>query len=271
MNTSLRTLVRPLQLGARSLLSPRPARIGITAPRHVVPPAPSVPSVRCLATSERRLASPADPPPQSAHGTPMMIGAQLRTQIETELSDMRDKVLSSPPGQWLRPLTQEETELVNMGQVPGFEGAEVMALLDLQLNEAPFFADRQRAGPDGMGVHVPLLAHLGSTEPEVPCYPFKLLFGQQAPRAISGVRDVIAAQRKRETEAGKHTTQENTRETEEFRHLDDAPLVALVVPSQGENRDLGMPLAIALFRLAMHEGNGHEEGFQTGGDGSKSD
>lgn len=201
----------------------------------------------------------------------MMVGSQLRTQIEGELDALRRQVLSAPAGEWLRPLTQEETELVNMGQVPGFEGAEVISLLDLQLHEAPFFKDRQRAGPDDMGVHVPLLAHVGSTAPEVPCYPFKLLFGQQAPRAISAVRDVVAAQRERATQDGPHSVENNTEQTERFRHLDDAPLVAVLVPNAGDNRDLALPLAMSLFRLAMHEGNGHEEGFQAGGDGSKSD
>lgn len=250
--------------GARALLSPRiaPCVSAVRTPLRAAGPA---------RTSVRSYASQTDAPPSSQAGSPMMVGAQLRTQIETELSELRQRVLASAPGVWLRPLTPEETELVNMGQVPSADGAEVMALLDLQLNEAPFFADRQRAGPDGMGIHVPLLAHLGSTEPEVPCYPFKLLFGQQAPRAIAAVRDVVAAQRKRVTEAAEHSTKEVTEQTERFRHLDDAPLVALTVPANGQNRDLGMPLAISLFRLAMHEGNGHEEGFQTGGDGTRSE
>ena len=262
---TLRSLARPMGRGARSLLSARVAP-SVSACFSLDRAAPAT-----VRIGGRSYATQADPPPSSPAGTPMMIGAQLRTQIESELNNMRERVLKSKPGVWLRPLTQEETELVNMGQVPGFENAEVMALLDLQLREAPFFKDRQRAGSDGMGIHVPLLAHLGSTEPEVPCYPFKLLFGQQAPRAITAVRDVIAAQRKRVTEAAEHSTKEVTEQTEKFRHLDDAPLVAVLVPNGGENRDMGMPLAISLFRLAMHEGNGHEEGFQTGGDGTKSD
>lgn len=263
---TVRTLARPMGRGARSLLSAaRVTRcVTVTARRAAVPAAPSSLAVR-------RYASQADAPASSAPGSPMMIGAQLRTHIESELSALRDKVLSSPAGVWLRPLTPEETELVNMGQVPGLGGGEVLALLDLQLREAPFFADRQRAGPDGMGVHVPLLAHAGSTEPEVPCYPFKQLFGQQAPRAVAGVRGVVAAQRTRATQDAPHTPAEATRQTERFRHLDDAPLVAVTVPADGHNRDLAMPLALSLFRLAMHEGNGHTEGFQTGGDGSKSE
>lgn len=189
-----------------------------------------------------------------------MVGRELRTQIESELSTMRSRIASlgagaTPNQSWLRVLTDEETALVNLGQVPGVDGAEVVTLLDLDLRDMPpeLAAERQKTGKDGQGVHVPLLALAGTTEPAIPCYPLHELFGARGPKIAGLVRDVLAAQEAR-------------RDGGAVQDASDLPLVALVVPASGEQRDLGLPLALALFRLAMHEGNGHNEGVVNGGD-----
>lgn len=168
-----------------------------------------------------------------------MVGAQLRGAIEGELHNLAAAVPKSGH-RYLRPLTPEETEFVNMGQVPAFDNSEILGLLDLNLLEPPFDREKPRAGPDGSGVHVPLLALVGSTEPIVPCYPLRDLFEGLAPRVVRSIHAVLQKQGGQENDEA-------------------APLVAILVPADGDKRDLAMPLALSLFRLAIHEGNGHTE------------
>lgn len=164
-----------------------------------------------------------------------MVGAELRTTIENELEILRNRLTQDDT--FLHPLSGEETEFVNMGQVPAPpQGGEVMALLDL----APPGISRDRPSSPAGGTHVPLLAHVGQTEPAVPCYPLVELFQELAPRVLGRIREAVAAQ---------------------GREVGQANLVAVVVPKDGEKRDLAIPLAIALFRLAMFEGNGQGETF----------
>jgi hypothetical protein len=191
-------------------------------------------------------------------GTPPMVGAQLRAAIESELHALSAAVSSHPFNsshvhRYLRPLTPEEVELANMGQVPALPGGQVMALLDLNLLPAPFDREKPTAGPEGKGVAVPLLAMVGATEPAIPCYPFGGLFEQLAPRVVRAVHGVLDAQRKSVAAA----------ESTEVEADERSPLVALMAPDVGQKRDLAIQLAVALFRLAMHEGNGHQEEIAT--------
>jgi hypothetical protein len=137
-----------------------------------------------------------------------------------------------------------------MGQVPSLPGGEVMALLDVAPTAGTLSA--QGAGPGGAGVHVPLLARAGETDPSIPCYPLAALYGAQSARVVEAVHAVLAAQRGSIAAGDKAGL--------DVKADEGTPLVALVVPHDGEKRDLAIQLAIGLFRLAMNEGNGHEEG-----------
>lgn len=221
----LRSAVRPARVAPISQLT-LSARALSSLPR---PRAPQTTSFYPPGLA-RHASHASDAQPPQAHA-----GAELRTAIENELEILRKRVAKDD--MYLHPLNSDETEFVNMGQVPAPPaGGEVMALLDL----APpgISRDRQKAGPQGKGTHVPLLAHVGQTEPAVPCYPLVELFSDLAPRVLGRVREAVAAQ---------------------GREVGSASLVAVIVPPSGEKRDLAIPLAIALFRLAMFEGNGHEE------------
>lgn len=136
-----------------------------------------------------------------------------------------------------------------MGQVPCPDGCEVLALLDLSIG--PGGIKHAGVGPDGKGVHVPLLALVGSTEPAVPCYPVENLFGGGAPDVAGKVRGVVDAQRKAQHQEGSIA-----QGMEDIRRDKSTNLIAVLVPPDGK-RDLGLPLALALFRLAMAEGNGY--------------
>jgi hypothetical protein len=186
-------------------------------------------------------------------GTHAMVGRQLRDAVEAELATLRSRIAGLGGGAetdttWLRQLSDEETAFVNLGQVPGVDGSEIITLIDLDLRAVPF-TDAQKAGPEGKGVHVPLLAHVGTTDPAVPCYPVNELFGGRGSHVAGLVKDVLGAQLARKN-AGSAESQVKS----------GLPLVAVVVPAKGEQRDLALPLAISLYRLAMHEGNGHTEG-----------
>ncbi|GMK54267.1 hypothetical protein CspeluHIS016_0108530 [Cutaneotrichosporon spelunceum] len=178
--------------------------------------------------------------------------AELRDEIVSELKALASKLSALSPEQastpgWLLPLTRAETGFVNLGQVPCPDGCEVLALLDL--STGPKGIEHPGVGPDGKGVHVPLFALVGSTEPTVPCYPVGNLFKDTARGVMSQIRAALDAQRRGApatiaqglTDAGRDS---------------GAELVALLVPPDGK-RDLGLPLALALFRLAMAEGNGY--------------
>lgn len=142
-----------------------------------------------------------------------------------------------------------------MGQVPASPGAEVLALLDLDLRPVPTSLPGDKRKTVTGGVHVPLLAHMGHTEPAVPCYPLRDLFGARAERVVGHIHDVLGAQVARNSTGKGEATR---RELEAAAR--DASLVAVVVPADGAFRDLAMGSALALFRLALHEGNGQEEG-----------
>ncbi|WOO81567.1 uncharacterized protein LOC62_03G005089 [Vanrija pseudolonga] len=200
----------------------------------------------------------------SSHATPHLPqqqqGADLRSAVEAELSTLRSKIAgmgggASPDAAWFRPLSRDETAFVNMGQVPSSPGAEVLALLDLDLRPVPTtLGDGDKRKTVTGGVHVPLLAHMGHTEPAVPCYPLRDLFGARAPRVVGHIHDVLGAQVARNS-TGKGEAARAELETA----ARDASLVAVVVPADGAFRDLAMGSALALFRLALHEGNGQEE------------
>lgn len=176
----------------------------------------------------------------------------MRDAIVGELEALASKLAAlqpehaSTPG-WLLPLTRAETDFVNMGQVPCPEGCEVLALLDL--STGPKGIEHAGVGPDGRGVHVPLLAMVGSTEPAVPCYPVGNLFGDTAEGVAGKIRVAVDAQPKGAAETIAQGMSEAGRDA-------GASLIALLVPPDGK-RDLGLPLALALFRLAMAEGNGY--------------
>ncbi|BEI81401.1 hypothetical protein CcaverHIS002_0205610 [Cutaneotrichosporon cavernicola] len=178
--------------------------------------------------------------------------AELRDEIVSEIEALASKLSALGPEQastpgWLLPLTRVETDFVNMGQVPCPEGCEVLALLDL--STGPKGIEHPGVGPDGKGVHVPLFALVGSTDPTVPCYPVGNLFRDTAEGVMGKIRVAVDAQR----QSGPETIARGLTDAGRDK---DAELVALLVPPDGK-RDLGLPLALALFRLAMAEGNGY--------------
>lgn len=138
-----------------------------------------------------------------------------------------------------------------MGQVPCPDGCEVLALLDL--STGPGAIKHPGVGPDGTGVHVPLLAMVGSTEPAVPCYPMENLFGRASDSVAGKIRGLVDAQRKAQNQGEGESVAQGM---EEIRRDSGVDLIALMVPPDGK-RDLGLPLALALYRLAMAEGNGY--------------
>lgn len=246
---------RPRETGHRS--SVLEFLLTHTAPAASLLPLRSEPllSSRSLGSARSQIRTYAQPagstPDANADST-----AALRDAIVAELDTLNDRLLSLPSEQsstpgWLLPLTRAETDFVNMGQVPCPDGCEMLALLDL--STGPGAIKNAGVGPEGKGVHVPLLALVGSTEPAVPCYPVENLFGDTAPSVMGKVRGLVAAQRKAQQGEGGSVAQgmEDIR-----RDAGDASLVALLVPGDGK-RDLGLPLALALFRLAMAEGNGY--------------
>ncbi|KAL1410793.1 hypothetical protein Q8F55_001735 [Vanrija albida] len=239
----LRSLARACGPSVLRAARPLPA-----APRAALALPRAVPLPRPASTS-------AHPP----HLPQQQQGADLRQAVEAELSTLRSKIAAlgggaSPDASWLRPLSRDETVLVNMGQVPASPGAEVLALLDLDLRDVVTSAPGEKKVTPTGGVHVPLLAHIGHTEPAVPCYPLRDLFGARAPRVVGHIQDVLGAQVARSS-AGKGPDTRRGLEAS----ARDATLVAVVVPADGGFRDLAMPSALALFHLALHEGNGQDE------------
>jgi hypothetical protein len=241
---STRTLARRLVAARPALRAPARA-FGALATR-ISTPRPDIHPTPRLQT--RSYAQPAGSTPDAnADKT-----AELRDAIVAELDALASKLTSLSPEHaatpgWLLPLTRAETDFVNMGQVPCPEGCEVLALLDL--STGPKGIEHPGVGPDGTGVHVPLLAMVGSTEPAVPCYPVGNLFRGAAAGVTDKIRGAVDAQRKAGAETIAQGLQDAGRDT-------GASLIALLVPPDGK-RDLGLPLALALFRLAMAEGNGY--------------
>ncbi|WOO78398.1 uncharacterized protein LOC62_02G001946 [Vanrija pseudolonga] len=222
---------------------------------------------------------------------PEQIKHQLQNRVHQELELLRKSIVAVsrvPPasgkpssGRLVRALKPDEVDAVRAGKAPSGRGGRPLAILDFtRVNDhtpasAAVVAEYASAPAEKgqaelvRGVSMPLLTN-AKGEANVPLYPVKLLFGERAATLAAEVRAVLAAEevyyatsRGRDpAKARKNESAEAVAATEQVRHHrkeEEALLVAIQAPRiPGWKRpdDITVDLAIALWRLALWEGNG---------------
>jgi hypothetical protein len=214
--------------------------------------------------SKRQLASITKGPPKVPDNMLEQVGEELITRVAQELELLRARIASAQPpkagecgdaSRVLRPLSPAEEEAVGRGAAP--RGA--IAVLDVRFGAKSKLTEEEREHPK-----VPMLAREGARnyDPQdggdVPLFPLHALLGAE-PRCGALVEDVLAAQRafvRRCAEAaGGHVTTP-TAEVEGHRAEEEAALVAVQIPEIDAGRGGGVPLVVALWRVALWRGEG---------------
>lgn len=222
---------------------------------------------------------------------PEQIKHQLQNRVQQELQLLREHILEVsrvPPagstpsrGRVVRALEADEVAAVREGKAPTYRRGRPLAVLDFtRVNDhtpasASVVAEYASAPAEKgqaelvRGVAVPLLTDTKGQD-NVPLYPVKLLFGERAATIAAEVRAILAAEEvyyaysrgRNPSQAAKDESTQvvsATAQVEAHRKEEEALLIAIQAPRiTGWKRpdDITVDLAIALWRLALWEGNG---------------
>lgn len=194
------------------------------------------------------------------------VGAELEERVAQELELLRARIASAKPPsaarevdacRVLRPLGSDEIEAARNGLAPDCS----IAILDVRFGAKSKLSKQEREDPK-----VPMLrrsedggrCYDPADGGDVPLFPLHALLGAN-PRCGALVEDVLAAERefaRRCAEAAGQPVPGGTAEVEGIRAEEDASLVAVQIPELEQGRGGGVPLVVALWRVALWRGEG---------------